>query len=130
MCIKEIFGCITVELELPEHLYGIEKKHVFLRKGCLSKVSVFWFNHPNPPRSKRKNIHQISRIGWFINPVSSRTKKLMADTNFSDYKKSIIKNKNRIKHFNHLRLANRPQTISPIIRQFCACHHFISLRGQ
>ena len=44
MCIKEIFGFITVELELPKHLYGIEKKNVFLRKSCLSKLRFFKVN--------------------------------------------------------------------------------------
>ena len=62
-------------------------------------------------------------IGWFKNPVSSQTEKLMAATNFSDYLglKHYKKSKKKIKHFNHLGLAQRPQsfgtyhTISPTV---------------
>ena len=35
MCIKEIFGCILVKVELPKHLYGIEKKDMFLKEKLL-----------------------------------------------------------------------------------------------
>ena len=49
-------------------------------------------------------------LGWFKNPVSSQTEKLMAATKFSDY--LGLKHYKKIKHFNHLALAYRPQSFS------------------
>ena len=50
-------------------------------------------------------------IGWFKNPVSSQTKKLMAGTKFSDYLGlNHYKKAKKAKHFIDLRLANRPQS--------------------
>ena len=50
-------------------------------------------------------------IGWFKNPVSSQSEKLMAGTKFSDYLGlKHYKNAKKLKHFNHLRLATRPQS--------------------
>ena len=55
----------------------------------------------------------ISGLGWFKNPVSSQTEKLMAATNFSDYLGlNHYKNAKKLKHFIHLRLANRPQSFA------------------
>ena len=52
-------------------------------------------------------------VGWFKNPVSSQTEKLMAGTKFSDYLGlKHYKNAKKIKHFNHLRLATRPQSFA------------------
>ena len=50
-------------------------------------------------------------LGWFKNPVSSQTEKLMAGTKFSDYL-GLNHNKKakKLKHFTHLRLTNRPQS--------------------
>ena len=45
--------------------------------------------------------------------LSSQTSKLMAATKFSDYLGlKHYKNENRLKHFIHLRLANRPQSFA------------------
>ena len=52
-------------------------------------------------------------LGWFKNPVSSQTEKLMAGTKFSDYLGlKQYENAKKSKHFNHLRLANRPQSFA------------------
>ena len=54
-----------------------------------------------------------SQLGWFKNPVSCQTDKLMADTKFSDYLcLKHYKKAKKIKHFIHLRLAQRPQSLS------------------
>ena len=51
------------------------------------------------------------RVGWFKNPVSSQTDKLMTDTKFSDYLGlNHYKKAKKLKHFIHLRLTNRPQS--------------------
>ena len=53
----------------------------------------------------------LSRVGWFKNPVSSQTEKLMAGTKFSDYLGlNHYKKAKKLKHFIHLRLTNRPQS--------------------
>ena len=50
-------------------------------------------------------------LGWFKNPISSQTEKLMAATKFSDYLGlNHYKKAKKLKHFIHLRLANRPQS--------------------
>ena len=50
-------------------------------------------------------------IGWFKNPVSSQTEKLMAATIFSDYLGlNHYEKAKKLKHFIHLRLTNRPQS--------------------
>jgi hypothetical protein len=50
-------------------------------------------------------------LGWFKNPVSSQTEKLMAATNFSDYLGlKHYKKAKKIKHFIHLALAYWPQS--------------------
>ena len=50
-------------------------------------------------------------VGWFKNPVSSQTEKLMAGTKFSDYLGlNHYKKAKKLKHFIHLRLTNRPQS--------------------
>ena len=52
-------------------------------------------------------------VGWFKTPVSSQTHKLMAATKFSDYLGlKDYKKAKKLKHFIHLRLANRPQSLS------------------
>ena len=52
-----------------------------------------------------------SIVGWFKNPVSSQTEKLMAGTKFSDYLGlNHYKKAKKLKHFIHLRLAYRPQS--------------------
>ncbi len=54
-----------------------------------------------------------SLLGWFKNPVSSQTDKLMAGTKFSDYLGlKHYKKAKKIKHFIHLRLTNWPQSLS------------------
>jgi hypothetical protein len=79
----------------------------FLEKKCL-KLALFTLeDYP---------------IGWFKTPVSSQTHKLMAGTKFSGYLGlKHYKKAKKIKHFIHLRLAQRPQsfntyhTISPTV---------------
>ena len=52
-------------------------------------------------------------LGWSKTPVSSQTDKLMAATKFSDYLGlNHYKKAKKLKHFIHLRLANRPQSLS------------------
>ena len=52
-------------------------------------------------------------LGWFKTPVSFQTHKLMAATKFSDYLGlKHYKNAKKLKHFIHLRLANRPQSFA------------------
>ena len=53
----------------------------------------------------------VDSVGWSKNPVSSQTEKLMAGTKFSDYLGlNHYKKAKKLKHFIHLRLANRPQS--------------------
>ena len=67
-----------------------------------------------PPRQIRQSkLAQREREdqGGKKNPVSSQTDKLMAGTKFSDYLGLMhYKKAKKIKHFIHLRLANRPQS--------------------
>ena len=50
-------------------------------------------------------------LGWFKNPVSSQTEKMMAGTKFSDYLGlNHYKKAKKIKHFIHLRLTYLPQS--------------------
>ena len=52
-------------------------------------------------------------LGWFKNPVSSQTDKLMAGTKISGYLGlNHYKKAKKIKHFIHLRLAQRHQSLS------------------
>ena len=52
-----------------------------------------------------------SLVGWFKNPLSSQTEKLMAGTKFSDYLGlNHCKKAKKLKHFIHLRLAQGPQS--------------------
>jgi hypothetical protein len=45
--------------------------------------------------------------GWFKNPLSCQTEKLMAGTKISDYLGlKHYKKAKKVKHFNHLGLAN------------------------
>ena len=54
-------------------------------------------------------------LGWFKTPVSSQTDKLMAGTKFSHYLGlNHYKKAKKLKHFIHLRLAQRPQSLSSI----------------
>ena len=51
-------------------------------------------------------------LGWFRNPVSCQTDKLMAGTKFSDYLgQKPYKKAKKLKHFIHLRLTNWPQSL-------------------
>ena len=50
-------------------------------------------------------------LGWFKNPVSSQTEKLMAGTRFSDYLGlNHYRKAKKVKHFIHLGLAQGPQS--------------------
>ena len=54
------------------------------------------------------------RMGDSKTQFSSQTEKLMADTKFSDYLGlNHYKKAEKIKHFIHLRLAQRPQSFIP-----------------
>ena len=64
---------------------------------------------------KLKVINHIAddTLGWFKNPVSSQTEKLKAATKFSDYLGlKHYRNAKKLKHFNHLGLAQRPQSFA------------------
>ena len=51
------------------------------------------------------------RLGWFKNPVSSQTEKLMASTKFSDYLGlNHYKNAKKLKNFIHFHFTYRPQS--------------------
>ena len=55
----------------------------------------------------------IWAVGWFKTPVCSQTHKFMAATKVSDYLgPKYYKKAKKSKHFNHLRLANRPQSFA------------------
>ena len=63
------------------------------------------YNIPPPP--------SVCPVGWFKTPVSSQTHKLMAATKFSGYLGlKHYKKAKKLKHFIHLRLAYRPQSLS------------------
>ena len=52
-------------------------------------------------------------LGWFKNPVSSQTEKLIAATKFSDYLGlKHYENAKNLKHLNHLGLAQWPQSFA------------------
>ena len=54
---------------------------------------------------------ETSSLGWFKNPVSSQTEKLMAGTRFSDYLGlNHYRKAKKVKHFIHLGLAQGPQS--------------------
>ena len=56
---------------------------------------------------------RVRVLGWFKNPLSSQTEKLMAGTKFSDYLgPNHYKKAKKLKHFIHLNLATRPQSLS------------------
>ena len=55
----------------------------------------------------------MKTLGWSKTPVSSQTDKLMAGTKFSDYLGlNHYKKAKKLKHFIHLALAYRPQSLS------------------
>ena len=55
----------------------------------------------------------LNILGWFKNPLSSQTEKLMAGTKFSDYLGlNHYKKAKKLKHFIHLRLAQGPQSFA------------------
>ena len=50
-------------------------------------------------------------VGWFKNPVSSQTEKLMAGTKFSDYLGlNHYKKAKKLKNFIHFHFTYRPQS--------------------
>ena len=54
-------------------------------------------------------------VGWFKNPISSQTEKLMAATKFSDYLGlNHYKKAKKLKHFIHLRLAHQVHTVHTV----------------
>ena len=55
---------------------------------------------------QRSGVSTTTTLGWFKNPVSCQTDRLMAGTKFSDYLGlKHYKKAKKIKHFIHLRLA-------------------------
>ena len=53
----------------------------------------------------------LAGVKYLSLPLSSQTEKLMAGTKFSDYLGlNQYKKAKKLKHFIHLRLANRPQS--------------------
>ena len=75
---------------------------------------------PPPDFDMNRNKHLLfqkaldySFLGWFKNPLSTQTEKLMAGTKFSDYLGlNHYKKAKQLKHFINLRLAQRPQSLS------------------
>ena len=62
---------------------------------------------------KKINLLVIYILGWFKNPLSSQTAKLMAATKLSDYLDlKHYKKAKKIKHFIHLGLAQGPQSFA------------------
>ena len=54
---------------------------------------------------------KLSFLGWFKNPVSSQTEKLMAGTKFSDYLGlNHYKKAKKLKNFIHFHFTYRPQS--------------------
>ena len=60
------------------------------------------------------NVHiEMGVVGWFKKPSFSQTERLMAGTKFSDYLGlNHCKKAKKLKHFIHLNLATRPQSLS------------------
>ena len=55
----------------------------------------------------------MDTVGWFKNPVSSQTEKLMAGTKFSDYLGlNHYKKAKKLKYFIHLGLPQGPQSFA------------------
>ena len=55
----------------------------------------------------------VGTLGWFKNPLSSQTEKLIAATKFSDYLGlNHCKKAKKVKHFIHLGLAQGPQSFA------------------
>ena len=66
-----------------------------------------------PAIAKIISVKNARALGWFRNPVSCQTDKLMAGTKFSDHLGlKHYKEAKKLKHFIHLRLANWPQSLS------------------
>ena len=80
----------------------------FVKKTCFFLQEQFFFDKKMDSLTLGSCL-----LGWFKIPVSSRTNKLMAGTKFSDYLglNHYIKAK-KLKYFIHLRLAQRPQSLS------------------
>ena len=58
-------------------------------------------------------ILEAEAVGWFKTSVSSQTQKLVVATKFSDYLGlKHYRNAKKLKHFNHLGLAQRPQSFA------------------
>ena len=56
-------------------------------------------------------VNKMYTVGWFKNPLSSQTEKLMAGTKFSDYLGlNHYRKAKKVKHFIHLGLAQGPQS--------------------
>ena len=78
----------------------------------LSKIDISQILHPEK-LGLFLSAGETYRVGWFKNPVSSQTDKLMAGTKFSDYLGlKHYKKAKKIKHFIHLNFAYRPQSLS------------------
>jgi hypothetical protein len=76
-----------------------------------SKLEVHTSIHLSRSPCSKLHSSQNKTLGWFKNPISSQTEKLMAGTKFSDslglnhYKKA-----KKLKHFIHLNFTYRPQS--------------------
>jgi hypothetical protein len=77
------------------------KKSVASRENIIIFI-VVTFVTPSPPNCVLK-CGFTRTLGWFKNPVSSQTGKLIAATKFSDYLGvKHYKRAKEIRHFNHL----------------------------
>ena len=63
--------------------------------------------------TKKALLTDTNSVGWFKNPLSSQTEKLMAGTKFSNFLGlNYYKKAKKLKHFIHLRLPYRPQSFA------------------
>ena len=87
------------------------KKSVASRENIIIFI-VVTFVTPSPPNCVLK--WGFTRtLGWLKNPVSSQTEKLMTATKLSDYLGlKHYRNAKKLKHFNHLGLAQQPQSFA------------------
>jgi len=59
----------------------------------------------------KSRLYGLWKIGWFKNPLSSQTEKLMAGTKFSDYLGlNHYKKAKKFKNFIHFHFTYRPQS--------------------
>ena len=77
----------------------------------ITKIVYLLFLLSKARQAKQKFKVKKIILGWFKNPLSSQTEKLMAGTKFSDYLGlNHYKKAKKLKHFIHLGLPQGPQS--------------------